>query len=130
MASQASAPDPICGVWQLEQWVEFRDGDPCVLDAGGHLFYHPDGHMSAILTRQGDDGPTVIAYAGRWTKDGSTVRHDVEHATFQRWVGTTLVREIVEFTPGPDGRLLLRTPPEKSRSGAEYVQDLIWVRAV
>jgi hypothetical protein len=130
MASQASAPDPICGVWQLEQWVEFRDGDPCVLDAGGRLFYHPDGHMSAILTRQTEDGPLVIAYAGRWLRDGSEVHHDVEHATFQRWVGITLTREIVEFAPGRDGRLLLRTPPEKSRSGAEYVQDLIWVRAV
>jgi hypothetical protein len=125
-----AAIDPLCGVWQLEQWVEFRDGDPCVLDAGGRIFYHPDGHMSAILTRQGDDGPLVIAYAGRWRRGDGQVHHDVEHATFAKWVGTTLTRDIVEFAPGTDGRLLLRTPPEKSRSGAEYVQDLIWVRAV
>lgn len=123
-------PDPVCGVWQLDQWVEYRDGDPYVLDAGGRLFYHPDGQMSAILTRRTASAPLVVAYAGRWSRDGNTVRHAVEHATFADWVGKTLVREIVDFVPGEDGRLLLRTPPEKSRSGAEYVQDLVWVRAV
>lgn len=124
------APDPVCGVWQLDSWIERRDGDPYILDAGGRLFYHPDGQMCAILTRQGDDGPQVIAYAGRWSRGENEVRHEVEHASFAHWVGRALVREIVEFIPGDDGRLVLRTPPEKSRSGAEYIQDLVWVRAV
>ncbi len=126
-----AAPDPVCGVWQLDQWVEFRDGDPYVLDAGGRLIFHPDGHMSAILTRGGDDSETrVIAYAGRWTRDGDTLSHAVEYATLPRWVGSVLTRQIVEFLPGADGRLLLRTPPETSRSGAAFFHDLIWVRAV
>ena len=125
-----AAPDPICGVWQLDQWVEFRDGDPYVLDAGGRIFYHPEGHISAILTRQTDGDPLVIAYAGRWRREGNDVHHAVEHATVARWVGTTLVRQVVEFVDGTEGRLLLRTPPEKSRSGAEFFHDLIWVRAV
>ena len=126
-----AAPDPICGVWQLDQWVEFRDGDPYILDAGGRIFYHPEGHVSAILTRQtGGGDPQVIAYAGRWRREGDDVHHAVEHATVQRWVGTTLTRRVVEFDPGGDGRLLLRTPAETSRSGAAFFHDLIWVRAV
>lgn len=124
------ADDPVCGVWQLDQWIERRDGDPYILDAGGRIFYHPGGHMSAILTRRTDGVPLVIAYAGRWSRTDTEVRHEVEHASFPNWVGRTLVREIVEFIPGNDGRLVLRTPSEKSRSGAEYVQDLVWVRAV
>ena len=124
-------PDPICGVWQLDQWVEFRDGDPYVLDASGRIFYHPEGHVSAILTRQMDGAdPLVIAYAGRWRREGDDVHHAVEHATVQRWVGTTLTRRVVEFDPTGEGRVLLRTPPETSRSGAEFFHDLIWVRAV
>ncbi len=129
-----ATPDPICGVWQLDQWVEFRDGDPYVLDAGGRLFYHPDGQVSAILTRQTDGGdPLVIAYAGRWRRDGDDVHHSVDYATVARWIGTTLTRRVVALDSGESGgeaRLLLRTPPETSRSGAEFFHDLIWVRAV
>ena len=47
--------EDLCGAWHLTRWVYTVDGtfrgDAMGEDARGQIIYSPDGHMSAILSR-------------------------------------------------------------------------------
>lgn len=138
----------LVGAWTLARWDATLDGQPNGFPFGeraqGFLLYAADGWMSATLMRpgraplahanfaSGTDAEKAraaegyVAYRGRWTLDGTTVRHAVQASLLPNWIGATLVREAA-FQP--DGKLLLTTPPERTRAGREVVNRLLWERA-
>ena len=66
----------------------------------------------------------TVYYRGTFRTEGDTVIHDVLFASIPHWIGNPLVRTIVP----KDGDVLLNTAPEFSKSGAEYVHQLLWRR--
>jgi hypothetical protein len=109
----ALKPEDIIGAWNLVD--TFRDNPDGTrtqhqgADPMGIIMYTADGHMSAI-TRAGNrpfpataDATDVdkarmfdsyLSYAGRWSLDGNTVTHHVEHALNENLVGRDRKRVI------------------------------------
>src|SRR5262249_27442466 len=90
----------------------------------GVITYSSDGRMTCVISyderkrlsadrvaapaaERAEAFATSFAYSGRYSLDGGHIRHHVEIASVENWVGTDLVREIsIEGE-----RLTLRTPP-------------------
>jgi len=127
----------LVGTWRLVDWRALRNGEangfPMGEDAEGQIIYSAEGRMAAFLMRSdfGDrpkgthpDPDSFIAYGGTFRTEGDKVIHDVLYASIPHWIGNPLVRTIVP----KDGDVLLNTAPERSKSGAEYVHQLLWRR--
>jgi Lipocalin-like domain len=82
-----------------------------------------DDRVRAPADERADAFSTSFAYAGTFSSFGHEVRHDVEIASVENWVGTTLVRDArVE-----GDTLVLRTPPMVV-DAASRVFELTWRR--
>lgn len=126
-----TATHPLIGTWSLLSYeVRGSDGSvrrPLGANPAGLGIYTAEGLVSAQLMRPGprtDDRRDYVAYAGRWTCDGTSVSHHVDLALHDDWVRTTLVRT---FTL-QSGRLVLE-PPATERDGVTFQPALTWVRA-
>lgn len=103
-------PDDIIGAWHLvDTYIENPDGTRTPTqgpDPRGIIMYTPDGWMSAI-TRWGDRQlgagsdadkarmfDTYLNYAGRWSLEGDTVTHHIDHALHPDWIGASRDRRI------------------------------------
>jgi Lipocalin-like domain len=143
--------NPLLGTWQLISAIAMQpDGtlDPAVYGAHptGYLTYTADGHMMVMLARRDRESfsrevssplsrelhdlpiaelaqafTTFNAYAGTYTGDGNTVKHQIAIAAIPNRVGTTLVRTFTRY----DQRLTLRTVPVV-RAGVESIFELVW----
>lgn len=121
---------PLVESWTLASYeVHGSDGSvstPLGPDPVGLGVYTVEGFVSAQLMRRAprtDDRQDYIAYAGRWSSDGTSVSHHVDLALHDGWVGTTLVRTV---TLDP-GRLVLE-PPATERAGVTFRAVLTWTR--
>jgi hypothetical protein len=106
------------------------------------LIYTSDGHVAVVISHAGrrelsvddrirapaderaDAFATSFAYAGTFSVSAHEVRHDVEIATVENWVGTTLVREL-----RLDGETLVLRTPRMLVDGASRAFELTWRRA-
>ena len=134
-------PSRLMGLWRLVSYIEkMPDGRSIdVFGPGpkGYLNYSADGSMmvmAAAADRPRLRGPwdkisladkagnydRIIAYAGRYTDMGDRVWHHVEVCWIPNWEGKDLERLVI---PAGEGRIILRTPPDKPPS-----QDLLWER--
>tara|TARA_R110002110_G_scaffold85816_2_gene223510 strand:+ start:98897 stop:99325 length:429 start_codon:yes stop_codon:yes gene_type:complete len=106
-------PEDIIGAWNLvDTYRDDADGSR-VKHQGpepmGIIMYTADGHMSAITRWGTRDFPattdatdadkarmfdTYLNYAGRWSLDGDTVTHHIEHAVNENFVGKDRKRVI------------------------------------
>ena len=131
---------PLIGAWRLVSAVNYRDGvgSPCYgVPPAGQLQYTGDGRMSGFLmdpawparsTGQPADGfNDFFAYAGRWSRDGDAIAHEVEFASSPARVGTRFVRRLRVVDADT---IELETAPEVSKSGAVYLTRLVWRRHV
>ena len=106
----------------------------------GYLSYGSDCRMSAILVKEGREGPAalaatdpesielyrgLIAYAGSYAIDGSKITQHIEASWNQAWTGTTQVSQF-----NIDGKsLYIRTGPSKSpMTGRQSSTVFIWAR--
>ena len=134
------------GTWTLETWRAVYDSGrviyPMGEDAEGWLLYTAGGYMAAFLARAGrasfttgealtaDDAEKIaawdsfFAYSGTYEVVGSTVRHHIDACQYPNWIGDVQVREMVF----EDGRLILKTPPQKTGRGTQH-SEVIWRRA-
>ncbi len=142
-----TTPEDLHGCWHLTRWVYSVDGTPrgdaMGPDAKGQIIYSPDGHMSAILTRNNraplhagtwpqatpEERETAalgyVSYAGSWDLADEVVSHHVAFALFPNWIGTDLVREV-----SWEGKTLVLTGlPETTTTGKTVVNRLTWERA-
>lgn len=106
-------PADIIGAWYLvDTYREEPDGTRIQHqgpDPKGIIMYTADGHMSAITRWGTRDFPatadatdadkarmfdTYLNYAGRWSLDGNTVTHHIDHALNENFVGNDRKREI------------------------------------
>jgi hypothetical protein len=120
-----------------------REIFPLGEDAQGWLLYTPDGYMAAFLSRanrpafetgemlSADDAEKVRAwdsffsYCGRYEVRGNEVVHHVESSIYPNWIGDAQAR-----TMRLEGdRLILTTPPQKTRRGVQ-TSEVVWRRAV
>jgi Lipocalin-like domain len=113
------------------------DAAPYGLNPSGFLTYNPDGRISALISYGGrkplapaasaqekaEAFATFIAYAGRYTFEGSQVVHHVEVASIQNYVNRDLVRS-VRFE---GDRLVLVTPPTPVNGKVQTI-ELTWQR--
>ena len=138
----------LVGTWRLLS-VSFYDPDggcadsPLGANPTGTLIYTSDGHVAALISHAGrrplsvDDRLTAVpeeqadafatffSYAGRYAVEGAKVRHQVDVASVENWVGEEFIRKA-----RLDGETLtLRTPP-MPLGGVRRVAELIWERAV
>jgi len=141
---------PSCAGPQLGTWIllsmeteDLETGEKLNLlgaHPGGYLTYDADCRMSAILVKESRRGPSaavasdmesielyrgLIAYAGSYTVDGSTITHHIEASWNQAWTGTTRVSQF-----NVDGTsLFMRTGPDKSpMTGRQSATLFIWTR--
>ena len=104
-------PEDIIGAWNLVDTVrENPDGTTTQhqgADPMGIIMYTADGHMSAITRAGSRPFPATpdaadkarmfdsyLSYAGRWSLDGNTVTHHIEHALNENLVGKDRKRVI------------------------------------
>ena len=110
-------------------------------DYSGYLTYGKDGRMSAILIYGARPKPsdltkvsneerlqlyrTMIAYAGTFSLEKTTVTHHIDISSNETWTGTAQVRN-VKF----EGETLVITTPAQPRSidGLVSVGELKWVK--
>lgn len=135
----------LLGQWRLIRYSEVAPSGETVDVLGpgakGRLAYFPDGRMMVMVT--GDQRPRLsgawaaipveqkavaydrlIAYAGRYSDQGTRVIHHVELCWIPNWEEKDLERLVI---PQGENRMILRTPP--ARSGrTDPVQDLLWER--
>ena len=140
--------DRLVGAWQLQRWETVREvagqGRTASLPFGagavGLLLYTADGWMSATIMADGRrpfsranprsasaveraaafDG--YFSYAGRWSVEGSRVRHEVTVALNPAMVGTLQVREARLV-----GRRLTLSAEEATEDGLRR-HRLVWKR--
>lgn len=140
-------PDQLVGTWKLERMRTTYDSGreiyPLGEDAQGWLLYTSDGYMAASLSRAGrpafetgerlsaNDAEKVEAwdsffsYCGRYEIRGEQVVHHIEGSNYPNWIGSEEPR-----TLRLEGdRLILTTPPQKTRRGVQTSQ-VVWRRAV
>ncbi len=139
--------DQLVGTWTLERMRTTYDSGreiyPLGEDAQGWLLYTPDGYMAAFLSRanrpafetgemlSADDAEKIRAwdsffsYCGRYEVRGNEVVHHVESSIYPNWIGDAQAR-----TMRLEGdRLILTTPPQKTRRGVQ-TSEVVWRRAV
>ncbi|MDE0779804.1 MAG: lipocalin-like domain-containing protein [Alphaproteobacteria bacterium] len=105
-------PEDIIGAWQLvDTYIENPDGTRTQTQGdnpSGIIMYTADGHMSAITRRSDRELPadggsaeekermfnSYLNYAGRWSLEGNTVTHHIEHALDPNWIGSSRARNI------------------------------------
>ncbi|MBT5571531.1 MAG: hypothetical protein HOJ90_09960 [Alphaproteobacteria bacterium] len=105
-------PEDIIGAWQLvDTYIENPDGTRTQTQGdnpAGIIMYTADGYMSAITRRSDRELPAdngsaddkarmfdgYLNYAGRWSLDGNTVTHHIEHALNPNWIGSPRDRSI------------------------------------
>ncbi len=139
--------DQLVGTWTLERMRTTYDSGreiyPLGKDAQGWLLYTPDGYMAAFLSRanrpafetgemlSADDAEKIRAwdsffsYCGRYEVRGDEVVHHVESSIYPNWIGDAQAR-----TMRLEGdRLILTTPPQKTRRGVQ-TSEVVWRRAV
>jgi len=140
--------DKLVGAWQLQRWEIVREvagqggiaSLPFGAGAVGLLLYTADGWMSATIMAEGRrpfsranprsasaveraaafDG--YFSYAGRWSVEGSRVRHEVTVALNPAMVGTLQVREARLV-----GRRLTLSAEEATEDGLRR-HRLVWKR--
>lgn len=142
------APEALLGTWVLDDFrIEFDDGrpprHPLGADATGQLSYTADGWMAAFLSAAGRTASTerlenaqripsdvkvaafdsMVVYGGRWSLDGDTVVHHVEHSLFPGLVGVDN-RRLADLT-GDRLELSYTLTP---RSGVQRRYRLRWRR--
>ena len=137
----------LVGTWRLAAASSYdAAGAPAEPPFGtspsGLLIYTGDGHMAALISHSGrrplsvadrltapaderaDAFATYFSYAGRYTVGADEIRHRIDVASIENWVGAEFVR-----AARLDGeRLALRTPPMPV-GDATRVIELIWERA-
>jgi 2-hydroxychromene-2-carboxylate isomerase len=131
-------PEFLTGLWMLDRWEEWIDGQFSRLPLGDHgtgsLLYHPNGQMAAFL--QHTDWPKAgvsdrpgftdaLAYGGGWRIEGREVVHKVTHATIGPMVGTEQRRAARRTSS--DG-LELIAPDSKDAQGRTVSNILRWRR--
>ena len=137
--------EELIGAWILERWRTIydtgRDIFPMGKDAQGWLLYTPDGYMSAFLSRanrpafetgemlSADNHEKVRAwdsffsYTGRYEIRGTEVIHHIEGSLYPNWIGDAQVRTMRL----DGGRLILSTPPQKTKRGVQ-TSEVVWRR--
>jgi hypothetical protein len=136
------------GAWQLQRWEIIRETAgvgrvaslPFGAGAEGLLLYTADGWMSATLMAEGRtplsqanprSAPAAeraaafdgyFSYAGRWSLEGSRVRHEVTVALNPAMVGTLQLREARLA-----GRTLTLSAEETTDDGVRR-HRLVWKR--
>ena len=149
VSSALAQNNNVVGTWKLISAQDIAengtvDRKPYGPKPTGFLTYTPDGRVSAIITHDGrkplsgawrwsgsvqeqaDAYATVIAYAGRYTRNGDAVTHHIEASSFQNWVNTAQTRRILKVELD---RLTLRTQTPFDRDGVRYAyQELVWQR--
>ncbi|MEM6625510.1 MAG: lipocalin-like domain-containing protein [Pseudomonadota bacterium] len=134
-APRKLSPTRFYGVWRLERWELWRDGELYAYPHGeistGQIIYSSAGVMSAVLQnpdwpKSGDDGPPVyesfLSYSGLWRVEGQDVHHDVHFASISSWVGRRLTRRAVFGRK----QLRLESPPQMDRRGRKLVNRVFW----
>jgi len=137
--------DALVGTWRLiAAWAsvgDTQDSSAFGRRPRGLLIYTREGSMAALISygdrqplsvadwlaapsdEQTDAFTTFLAYGGRYTLTDGWVRHHVEVASVENWVGTELVRGV-----RLDGdRLTLRTPSILVGE-TERVFEFVWGR--
>jgi hypothetical protein len=141
--------DNVVGTWKLISAQDIaengtNDLKPYGPKPTGFLTYTADGRVSAIITHDGrkplssawwwagtmqeraESFSTVIAYAGRYTRNGDAVTHHIEACSFPNWVNTSQTRRILKVE---GDRLTLRTQTPFDRNGVRYAyEELLWQR--
>lgn len=147
--SALAQSDNVVGTWKLISAQDIGvngtiDREPYGPKPTGFLTYTPDGRVSAIITHDGrkplssawwwsgsmqeraEAFSTVIAYTGRYTRNGDAVTQHIEACSFQNWVNTSQTRRILKVE---GDRLTLRTQTPFDREGVRYAyQELVWQR--
>jgi hypothetical protein len=144
--SAALSSGDLVGTWNLVSVTAVSakgesNNAPFGASPKGVITYTSDGRMTCLVSYDGRKPlsadrvaapaaeraqafATFFAYAGRYSVEGSRIRHHVEISSVQNWVGTDLVREAkIE-----GGRLTIRTPPVAA-GGALSTNELIFERA-
>lgn len=94
-----------------------------LISYGGRKPISVGGGSAALLEEQAEAFKTFLAYAGRYTVSGDSVRHHVEISSIQSYVGKDLVRS-VKFH---GDRITLITPPTPVNGKIQTV-ELTWQR--
>ena len=143
--------DQLLGTWELVDFrVEASDGRPARYPFGpnarGRILYAPDGHMTAVLSRDPTNRrsgalasletshrsapedksaafDSYLSYSGRWRLDGEQVHHDIDLALVPGVVGHTQIGD----ASLEDG-VLRRQYSRCSRSGTIHTFVLRWMR--
>ena len=134
------------GTWLLVSWEtiysDARTIFPMGEDAQGILIYSVDGYMSATLFRaarpQFTSGEMLTAedaekcaawnsyfsYAGAYEWVGEELVHHVSVSMYPNWVDEKQRRKVSMS----GGRLVLETPPQRTRRGLQHSR-VIWRKA-
>lgn len=137
----------ILGAWTLEACEATDDAGASLLPLGpspaGLLVYDASGTMSVTIMRRGrasfaaadilagtaDEKARAVdgylSYAGRWSLEGSRVRHHVDVSLFPNWVGTTQERNVVL-----DGDVLVLSTDPVTFGERTRVARMRWRRAL
>ena len=141
---------PTCAGPQIGTWIllsmETEDLDTgqklnlLGVHPSGYLSYGPDCRMSALLVKESREAPAalvatdpesielyrgMIAYAGSYAVDGSTLTHHIEASWNQAWTGTT---QVSHFNIAGKS-LYMKTGPHKSPlTGRQSSTVFIWTR--
>jgi hypothetical protein len=107
-------------------------------DPAGLLTYTEDGRVASVITyggrkplpitggtveQQAEAFQSCLAYAGRYTLQGSKVTHHVEVSSIQNYVNRDLVRDL-KFE---GDRIVLVTPPTSVNGRIQSI-ELTWQR--
>jgi len=137
-------PEQLYGTWKLVSFTRISAATGERTQAfgkqpSGYLTYTRDGRMIAIVVKESrarlpdiskatdkeraELFNTMLAYAGRFTVDGSRVIHHVDISWNEAWTGTEQVRNITL-----EGRkLFIRSDPQASGfDGSQVSAELEW----
>lgn len=130
----------IVGAWRLLSSLRLQEGvaQPIFGDPpSGQLQYTGDGRMSAFLmnpawarsgrTASGDADPLneFFAYAGEWSREGTSIRHDIDFCTLPALIGTRFIRSLSAVS---EAEIELATEPAATDDGASFTVLLRWRR--
>jgi hypothetical protein len=133
----------LTGTWTLESCVmeDVQTNERTLAwgeHPGGRLVLTPDGHWIVVQTAEGRKAPrsdaeradafrSMLAYAGRYRTEGSTIVVTVDVAWDESWIGTEQVRN---FRLDGD-RLRIEAPPQAyANFGGRILRGLlVWKRA-
>ncbi len=142
-----AADASVVGTWQLQSWVTTDAETAAVTNVfgahpSGYLIYTAGGHMAVVLgadARRNLSGDrytspveeraqafsTSVAYSGTYTLTADGIKHQVQTATFQNWVGTEQFR----YVDVKGETMTIKTPPlQGPPDGRTKVTTLVWKR--